>query len=402
MSVLKTVGVLGAISGVGLIGYYLLNKYKPRISQEQKAELQGELYVLKDDKPEYRKIWSILAKYGYDNISNGSPDSDYLPLINKLLTQNPLVISAWQKDILKDALKDVYSKNGLSQETSVFNSLIGEDLAKWLGDIQHQERYRNFDFDKKNTVNLVEQNFTNLYRKKGVKCGIDPITRKNPCAYSYGVPFNKSVAGMPDDEYWKKVGNIGQNEWFFDNYLQYGLDEYESFFNHLPNPSGEGIEILADDCAQLDRDMKRLIDRIAEQTKNQPNETNRRVLVWFKSILEDYFQFQGCRDIIEKQRLIDIAKTETLSSIKAEDSILGASQKNQNIYLGVGALVLVLSAGILLSDGGSSTPTSSNSSGGTLGSIVIVGGLAGMGYLIFKKPKVYKSKDELTEYINTK
>ena len=68
----------------------------------------------------------------------------------------------------------------------------------------------------------------------------------------------------------------------------------------------------------------------------------------------------------------------------------------------MGALVLVLSAGILLSDGGSSTPTSSNSSGGIFGSIVIVGGLAGMGYLIFKKPKVYKSKDELTEYINTK
>ena len=410
MSVLKTVGVVGAISGVGLIGYYLLNKYKPTISQEQKAELQGELYVLKDDKPEYRKIWSILAKYGNDNLSGGNPNNDYLPLINKLLTQNPLVISAWQKDILKDALKDVYSKNGLSQEPTVFYSLIGEDLAKWLQDIRNQERFKNFDFEKKNSLNLVEQDFTNLYRKKGVKCGIDPITRKNPCAYSYGVPFNKSVAGMPDDEYWKQFGNSGlnanerfKNEWFFDNYLQYGLDEYESFFNHLPNPSGEGIEILAKDCAQLDRDIKRIQDRIVEQTKNQPNETNRRVLAWFKNILEDYFEFQGCRDIIEKQRYLDSAKSQTIFSIKAEDSVLGANQKNQNIYLGAGALVLVLSTGILLSAGKSSTPTSGSSKSlGILGNLVIVGGLAGMGYLIFKKPKTYKSQDELTELLNTK
>ena len=392
MSVLKTVGVFGAIGGVGLIGYYLLNKYKPTISQEQKAELRGQLYVLKDDKPEYRKIWSILAKYGNDNLSNGNPNNDYFPLINKLLTENPLVISEWQYLTLKDALKDIYSKNRASEGSSVFNLVVGEDLVKWLGDIRHQERYKNFDFQKKKSVNsenLVEQNFTNR-------------------VHNYSVPFNKSVAGMPDDEYWKKISNTGlganaKSDWFFDNYLQYGLDEYKSFFNHLPDPSGVGIQPIADDCAQLDRDIKRLIDRIAEQTKNRPNETNRRVLVWFKSILEDYFQLQGCRDTIEKQRLIDSSKTQTIFSIKAEDTVLGGSQKNQNIYLGVGALILVLSTGILLSAGKSLTPTSSSSkSSGLLGNLVIVGGLAGMGYLIFKKPKAYKSQDEVTELLNKK
>ena len=389
MSVLKTVGVVGAISGVGLIGYYLLNKYKPTISQEQKAELQGQLYVLKDDKPEYRKFWSIVAKYGVDNLSNGNVNNDYFPLINKLLTENPLVISDWQNVILKDALRDIQNKNGVSQEPTVLYSIIGEDLKKWL----QNGGWRDVYFEKKksvNTENLVEQKFTNR-------------------AYNYSVPFNKTVKGMPDDEYWKKFGNSGLNanerfkqEWFFDNYLQYGLDEYKSFFNRLPDPSGQGIEIIADSCKNLDYAIKTIIDRIAEQTKNRPNETHRRVLVWFKSILEDYFQLQGCRDTIEKQRLIDIAKTQTISSIKAEDSVLGASQKNQNIYLGVGALVLVLSAGILVSGGGSSTPTSSNSSGGIFANIAILGGLAGMGYLIFKKPKTYKSQDKLTELINTK
>ena len=389
MSVLKTVGVVGAISGVGLIGYYLLNKYKPTISQEQKAELQGQLYVLKDDKPEYRKFWSIVAKYGVDNLSNGNVNNDYFPLINKLLTENPLVISDWQNVILKDALRDIQNKNGVSQEPTVLYSIIGEDLKKWL----QNGGWRDVYFEKKksvNTENLVEQKFTNR-------------------AYNYSVPFNKTVKGMPDDEYWKKFGNSGLNanerfkqEWFFDNYLQYGLDEYKSFFNRLPDPSGQGIEIIADSCKNLDYAIKTIIDRIAEQTKNRPNETHRRVLVWFKSILEDYFQLQGCRDTIEKQRLIDMAKTQTISSIKAEDSVLGASQKNQNIYLGVGALVLVLSAGILVSGGGSSTPTSSNSSGGIFANIAILGGLAGMGYLIFKKPKTYKSQDKLTELLNTK
>ena len=389
MSVLKTVGVVGAISGVGLIGYYLLNKYKPTISQEQKAELQGQLYVLKDDNPEYRKFWSIVAKYGVDNLSNGNVNNDYFPLINKLLTENPLVISDWQNVILKDALRDIQNKNGVSQEPTVLYSIIGEDLKKWL----QNGGWRDVYFEKKksvNTENLVEQKFTNR-------------------AYNYSVPFNKTVKGMPDDEYWKKFGNSGLNanerfkqEWFFDNYLQYGLDEYKSFFNRLPDPSGQGIEIIADSCKNLDYAIKTIIDRIAEQTKNRPNETHRRVLVWFKSILEDYFQLQGCRDTIEKQRLIDMAKTQTISSIKAEDSVLGASQKNQNIYLGVGALVLVLSAGILVSGGGSSTPTSSNSSGGIFANIAILGGLAGMGYLIFKKPKTYKSQDKLTELLNTK
>jgi hypothetical protein len=107
--------------------------------------------------------------------------------------------------------------------------------------------------------------------------------------------------------------------------------------------------------------------------------------------------------MVNKKELARRLSEKTLFSIKAEDSVLGASQTNQNIYLGVGALVLVLSTGILLSAGKSSTPTSGSSkSSGILGNLVIVGGLVGMGYLIIKKPKVYKSEDEVTELLNTK
>jgi hypothetical protein len=111
-------------------------------------------------------------------------------------------------------------------------------------------------------------------------------------------------------------------------------------------------------------------------------------LVWYKDILEDYFEIKDCRNKIEKQRLLDSAKSQTLFAIKAEDTVLGENQKNQNIYLGAGALVLVLSTGILLSGGSSSSSNSPSNSSGILGNMVILGGLAGMGYLIFKKPKV--------------
>jgi hypothetical protein len=406
MGVLKTVGVIGAISGIGLIGYYYLNKKKPTIAKEQKAELQGQLYVLKNDKPEYRKIWSILAKYGYDNISKGSPDRDYLPLINRLLTQNPLVISSWENSILTDALRNIQAKNPPSTGFSVFYSLIGKDLEKWLQNAQNGG-WDGLYFQKKSSENIVQETFTSLYQKDGIKCGIDPITKKDLCAFNYGIPFNKAFSGMPDDSYWNRNG--GKDRWIFDNYLKYAISDHQSFFRGAPNITGVGINILADDCVELDRAIKRIIDKIAEQTRTAPDEKRRRVLSWYKDILEDYSEFQACRDKIEQQRALDLAKQVTVSSITAEASVLGENQKSQDIYLGIGAIVLVLSTAILLSGAGSksSTPSSGSSTStsgssklsGILSSLVIVGGLSGMGYLIFKKPKQDKSSDELTNLL---
>jgi len=349
MSVLKTVGVLGAISGVGLIGYYLLNKYKPTIADTQSEELRGQQYVIREDKPEHRKLWSIVVQYGYDNLGKNQA---LLDLKKQLLTQNPLIISNADYMNLSRFYADMNTKG------------VGEKvLGKELYSLDNSKYWW-----EKRTKGLEEEIFGfNKFGRSilGGNCAYNPTKEENPCAYNYNVPFQ----GGSD-------------------YYRYAPNEYMGYFWKLPAPSGKDISIGASNCVELDRDMKRLIDRIAEQTRTAPNETHRRVLVWFKDILEDNFQLYGCRDKIEKQRLLEMAKTQTLSSISQEKSILGAGQKNQNIYLGVGALVLVLSAGILVSGGGSSTPTSSNSSGGIFGSIVIVGGLAGMGYLIFKKPKV--------------
>jgi hypothetical protein len=351
MGALKTVGVIGAVSGIGLIGYYLLNKYKPTIAEQQIDEIKGQGYVLRLDTPQHRKLWSIVAQYGYDNLEK---NKSLLDLKNQLLTQNPLIIDGYNYTRLTDFLADMNSK-GVSER------ILGKEL--------YNLNVLKKGWEKR-TQNLAEQSFK--FDKFGnsfgyqTNCEYNPSKgEKNPCAYNYKpFPYSKS------------------------DYYKYALNE-NSYFWKIPNPSGEDISIVASNCVELDKHIKTIQDRIVEQTKKEPNEDRRRVLVWFKEILEDKFQLHGCRDKIEKQRLLDSAKTQTIFSIKAEDSVLGASQKNQNIYLGAGALVLVLSTGLLLSAGKSSTPTSGSfKSSGLLGNLVIVGGLTGMGYLIFKKPKV--------------
>jgi hypothetical protein len=336
MSVLKTAGVFGAIGGVGLIGYYLLNKYKPTIDKQQTFDIKGQGYVLKNDTPEHRKLWSIIAQYGYDNFGKSE---QILNLKNQLLTQNPLIIDEANRSNLSTFYSDLHNRR-------IFEQVVGADLAK----LNNQ----NYWWDKW-VKDIKDENW-----------GYIPYDFK---------PFAGCYAGAH-----KSI--------CFDNYWRYAPNEYMGFFWKLPNPSGKDISIPYTDCASLDYAIKRIQDRIVEQTKNQPNEKRRKVLEWYKQILEDYFELKGCRDKIEKQRLLDSAKAQTLFAIKAEDTILGESQKNQNIYLGAGALVLVLSTAILLGRGGSSTPNSTPKPSGILGNLVIVGGLAGMGYLIFKKPKV--------------
>jgi hypothetical protein len=325
MGALKTVGVFGAIGGVGLIGYYLLNKYKPTIDKQQTFDIKGQGHILTNDTPENRQLWSIVAQYGYDNLGKSQ---EILNLKKQLLTQNPLIIDDAQYRNLSTFYSDLHNKG-------IFEQVVGAEFAELDNQKYWWEKW---------VKDIKDENW-----------GYIP--------YDYAIPYS-------GNNYWRWSG------------------ESQGFFWKTPYPSGKGISIPDTNCASLDYSLKRIQDRIVEQTKNQPNEDRRRVLTWYKDILEDYFELKGCRDKIEKQRLLDSAKSQTLFAIKAEDSVLGENQKNQNIYLGAGALVLVLSTGILLSGGSSSASNSPSKSSGILSSIVIVGGLAGMGYLIFKKPKV--------------
>jgi hypothetical protein len=311
MSALKTFGVIGAIGGIGLIGYYLLNKNKPTIAEAQIEELKGEGYVLKYDKPEHRKIWGIVAQYGYDNLDK---NQSLIELKKQLLTQKPLIISNQQFYNLERFFSDMNTKG-------VFEKIVGAELSKISSG--------NFGFEKR-TKGIGDEMFGK--DKSGVSFNkVDSCQYKtgenNPCSYDY-IPFK------------------GKNYW------RYASNESNPYFWSTPYPSGKDIRIASDDCVELDSALKRITDRIAEQTRTAPNEDHRQVLTWYKEILEDYFRFNSCRDKITKQRFLDFGKTTTLGAISQEISVLGKSQKNQNIYLGIGALVLVLSVGILTSSKG--------------------------------------------------
>ena len=140
MSALKTVGVIGAIGGIGLIGYYFLSKQKPTISETQLDELKGEGYVLKIDKPEHRKIWSIVAQYGYDNLDKNQSNFN---LKKQLLTQKPLIISNEQFYSLERFISDMNTRG-------VFEKIVGAELSKISSE--------NFWFEKR-TKGIVDNVF---------------------------------------------------------------------------------------------------------------------------------------------------------------------------------------------------------------------------------------------------
>jgi len=323
MSVLKTVGVLGTISGIGLVGYYFLNKTKPNIAKQQAFDIKGEGYVLPKDKEEYRIYWAKLAQYSYDNIAK---QNSTLDLKVQLLTQKPLIITQQQLQELSRAENEVTLLN------------IQDEV---LGKNRPSRTDNNFEKRTKTIEDISLRESEMAFR---TKCDYNPSKgEKNPCGYTYKpiegyTPLNKPFASQLN----------------FEAYYKYAPNEFQGYFWKLPNPSGEDISIGANNCVELDRDIKRLIDRIADQTKKNPNENLRRVLYWYKSILEDYSELNQCRDKIEKQRALDIAKTATLSSIDQEKSVLGKSQKNENLYLVVGASVLVIGLGIVLTGGNSS------------------------------------------------
>jgi hypothetical protein len=347
MGALKTAGVFGAIGGVGLIGYYLLNKYKPTVDKQQTFDIKGEGYVLNTDNAENRKLWSIIAQYGYDNVDKRQ---EILNLKNNILTQNPLIITdAEYRSLNYDFLGDMVKKNA-------FEALTGKVWSAIATGYANEQNIQKYQWSKR-TIKIEDQKWRDV--------GYDFKPFSKEC-------FENKDSAKCKEDYWK-----------------YATPEEYVYFKTPPDPSGKKLHITIRDCASLDGLIKRHQERIKQQIQRQPNPSRTKVLMWYKEIYEDYFELNACRDRIEQQRLLDSAKAQTLFAIRAEDSVLGASQKNQNIYLGAGALVLVLSTAILLSAGKSSTPiTGSLKSSGILGNLVIVGGLAGMGYLIFKKPKV--------------
>jgi hypothetical protein len=106
-------------------------------------------------------------------------------------------------------------------------------------------------------------------------------------------------------------------------------------------------------CQTLDIELKRLNDLILVRTKitdsgNLAQRAYLEALNLKKDAWENLWALKGCRDVIEKIRLKTGAILTTESAIQAESSVLTTSNKEQNIYIGIGAIIILTGLYIVL------------------------------------------------------
>ena len=102
--------------------------------------------------------------------------------------------------------------------------------------------------------------------------------------------------------------------------------------------------MTAEDCIRLDKSIKSK----QEEEITKPNPSNIYQLISFKNSQERAFASQLCSDKIETQRQLETALLITKTAIEQEKKVLGNSKKEENIYIGVGAVVLLVGVIILV------------------------------------------------------
>jgi hypothetical protein len=132
----------------------------------------------------------------------------------------------------------------------------------------------------------------------------------------------------------------GRSEWSLAQEL--GFQKVQNEFGSLPY-----------NCVSLDKDIKKISDKLVVERKKSPlpnlqQKAYLEALERKKSIFESTFANKGCRDIIENIRLTTGAVEESKFAIKAEQQILPANEKDQSIYIGLGAVVMLIGLYIVL------------------------------------------------------
>jgi hypothetical protein len=105
-------------------------------------------------------------------------------------------------------------------------------------------------------------------------------------------------------------------------------------------------------CQDLDKQLKKIQDVILTAYKSADISLEQRAyreeLALKKNYFEGLFSSHNCRDVIENIRLTADAVKETEYAIKGEQQVLGKNNKNQNIYIGIGGLVILVGLFVIL------------------------------------------------------
>lgn len=106
-------------------------------------------------------------------------------------------------------------------------------------------------------------------------------------------------------------------------------------------------------CASLDLVIKKIAEKLLSEIKKDPlpsleQRAYNEALEIKKNALEFMWSSKNCRDVIENIRAESTAIVLTDSAIKQEDSVLDKGNKNENLYIGLGGLVLLVGLYIVL------------------------------------------------------
>jgi hypothetical protein len=111
----------------------------------------------------------------------------------------------------------------------------------------------------------------------------------------------------------------------------------------------EKYPYINQDCYTLDINSKKILDEITKL--NQQGDLSSdyiKSLYGYKTANKMAYDGKNCQNVIEYRRLNENAEIITKDAIKQEKSVLDKFKKEQNIYIGVGALVLLVGLFIVI------------------------------------------------------
>jgi hypothetical protein len=111
---------------------------------------------------------------------------------------------------------------------------------------------------------------------------------------------------------------------------------------YLNTDYGNGrVMALSNNCIDLDKDLKKISDELVLFRKSQDKQMHIDFLMYANKIVSTRFNGYDCRNRIEETRLESSANLQTQFAIKQEQSVLGKSSSETNVYLVIGSLVIL-------------------------------------------------------------
>lgn len=124
---------------------------------------------------------------------------------------------------------------------------------------------------------------------------------------------------------------------------------YDLVFNKYLKKVYGGITPKSNNCIDLDVDLKDIELELENEIKTNNNNYVVSLLTDTKKILQEKFNNFNCVLKFETTKLEDSAKILTKSSIEQEKQVLNKNEKEQNIYLLFGSIILLTGLYIVIS-----------------------------------------------------